>query len=167
MMRKCLPMVMAGALWLGGVAIGSAEPAGSLFERLYVDASKAEVWQAVMASLAANDLPVVGADFERGKIRARQHNYLNAQWASCFDGSYRSFDPTHPTNLNVRSAPLYRGVDIRLEVTETDNGTRLALNPHYYDVDRDTRRREFAFQVPCRSTGVLEQVLFDAPDKTS
>lgn len=157
-------MIVAGTLWLGGASINPVE-AGSLFERLYVGAGKAEVWQAVMASLAANDLPVVGADFQRGKIRARQHNYLNAQWASCFDGSYRSFDPTHSTNLNVRTAPLYRGVDIQLEVTETAKGTRLALNPHYYNVDRDTRRRKFAFQVPCRSTGVLEQVLFDAPEK--
>ena len=164
MMRKYLPMILAGALWFGAPSAGMAEPGGSLFERLYVGTGKAEVWQAVMASLAANDLPVVGADFERGKIRARQHNYLNAQWASCYDGSHRSFDPTHPTNLNVRSAPLYRGVDIRLEITETTKGTRLALNPHYYDVDRDSQHREFAFQVPCRSTGVLEQVLFDAPD---
>jgi hypothetical protein len=106
---------------------------------------------------------VVAADFEQGVIRARQHNYLNQAWASCWPAHRRSFDPTHGSNLRVRSSPLYRGVDLRLEITETPSGVRLALDPHYSNVGRDTQRRRFAFQIPCQSTGVLEQELFTAP----
>ncbi|MDH3660724.1 MAG: hypothetical protein OEU92_12000 [Alphaproteobacteria bacterium] len=131
-------------------------------EQVYAGTSKAEVWQAVMKSLEANDLPVVAADFERGKIRARQHNYLDVRFAACPNLDNRSFDPLSPANFGVRSAPLYRGVDLRLEISETETGTRLSLDPRYYNVGRDLGRREFAIQIHCRSTGVLEQALFTA-----
>lgn len=138
-----------------------------LAEQVYSGATKAEVWEAVMSSLEAHDLPVVAADFDRGKIRARQHGYLNRRFAACPNIDIRSFDPLSPANLRVRSSPLYRGVDLRLEITGTETGTRLALDPRYTDVDRDDGRREFAIQIRCRSTGVLEQKLFDAADDRS
>lgn len=165
-MNRLLIALMAPLL-VGCISVGLAEPREPPFQKIYPQAGKTEVWQSVMASLAKSDLPVVGADFERGRIRARQHNYLNAHWASCPDTNLRSFDPTHPTNLRARSWPLYRGVDLRLEITETAEGTRLTLDPRYYNVGRDSGRREFAFQVPCRSTGILEQVLFSAPAEPS
>lgn len=145
----CMPAMTAGA--------------GTAFDQqAYAGATKADVWNAVMTSLAVNDLPVVGADFERGKIRARQHGYLDRRWAACPTVDRRSFDPLSPANLGVRSSPLYRGVDLRLEITETATGIRLALDPRFSDVGRDGGRRNFAFQFRCRSTGVLEQVLFSA-----
>ncbi|MGI9417271.1 MAG: hypothetical protein ACR2RA_05470 [Geminicoccaceae bacterium] len=131
-------------------------------ERIFAGATKTEVWQAVMTSLEASDLPVVAADFDQGKIRARQHNYLDRRWAACPSPDLRSFDPLSPVNLGARSSPLYRGVDLRLEVAETETGTRLALDPRYSDVGRDDGRSTFAFQISCRSTGVLEQTLFTA-----
>jgi len=149
------------------ISIGSADAGTSSIQRTYLGISKDDVWQSVMTRLAEQDIPVVASDFERGKIRARQHNYLNTAWASCASGHRRSFDPTHVTNLRARSSPLYRGVDLRLEIVETDQGITLSLNPRYSNVTRDTQRRAFAFQIPCRSTGVLEQTLFAAPRKAS
>ena len=145
----CLPAMTVGA-------------ETSFDEQAYAGATKADVWKAVMNSLAANDLPVVGADFERGKIRVRQHNYLNRRWAACPNIDRQSFDPLSPANLGIRSSPLYRGVDLRLEITETATGTRLALDPRFTNVGRDVNRRSFSFQFRCQSTGVLEQVLFSA-----
>lgn len=159
---KSLFAATIGFLLSGGVSIGLAEPVVSSVQRVYPDASKADVWQAVMTDLASHDLPIVTADFERGKIRARQHNYLNTAWARCASTYRRSFDPTHTTNLRARSAPIYRGVDLRLEIVETAMGTTLSLSPSYSNVGRDHGRRAFAFQIPCQSTGVLEQALFTA-----
>ncbi|MEM9441706.1 MAG: hypothetical protein AAGA73_14765 [Pseudomonadota bacterium] len=131
-------------------------------ERVFKGATKDDVWQAVVSSLEANDIPVVASDFDRGKIRARQHDYLDGRWAACPDLDATNFDPLSPANLRSRTWPLYRGVDLRLEITGTETGTQLALDPRYYDVGRDFGRREFAVQVRCQSTGVLEQALFNA-----
>lgn len=152
-----LPLILTAC-----VSTTEAGTRGPLAEHVYASASKADVWQAVMASLEENDLPVVAADFERGKIRARQHNYLDRRFAACPNLDNRSFDPLSPANLRGRSWPLYRGVDLRLEITGTETGTRLSLDPRYTDVGRDYGRRDFAIQVRCRSTGVLEQALFSA-----
>lgn len=135
-------------------------------ERVYTGATKADVWQAVVASLEANDIPVIASDFDRGKIRARQHNYLDGRWAACPNLDTANFDPLSPVNLRARTWPLYRGVDLRLEITGTETGTQLALDPRYYNVGRDYGRREFAVQVRCRSTGILEQALFNAAGKS-
>ncbi len=151
------------ALSLAGCASTSeADGRDLLAQRTFLGADKAEVWEAVLANLRANDIPVVVADFERGRIRARQHNYLNERWAACTDLDRRNFDPLSPANLGIRSAPLYRGVDLKVEVKETATGTRLALDPRYTDVGRDYGRREYAVQIRCRSTGILEQALFTA-----
>lgn len=133
-----------------------------LSERVYLGSTKAEVWQSVMTSLEANDIPVVAADYDRGRIRARQHNYLNGRFAACPNIDRRSFDPLSPANLGIRAAPLHRGVDLRVEIAGTATGTRLSLDPRYTHVGRDDGRRAFAFQIDCRSTGVLEQTLFNA-----
>lgn len=154
---------MVTLMLIGWVPVAQAGSGSSpLIERSFAGQSKAELWAAVLASLRHNDIPVVAADFKRGKIRARQHNYLNGRWAACPNLDRRSFDPASPANLGVRSAPLYRGVDLRLEITKTATGTQLALDPRYYNVGRDDGRRAFAIQVRCRSTGVLEQTLFTA-----
>lgn len=163
-MKSFSMMAAVGFLLCGCVSIGLAEPKGPSVQRSYFGVGKEEVWQSVMATLARHDLPVVASDFEQGKIRARQHNYLNAAWASCASTDRRSFDPTHVTNLGLRASPLYRGVDLRIEIDETDRGTTLSLRPRYSDVTRDYGRRAFAFQIPCQSTGVLEQALFRASD---
>lgn len=131
-------------------------------EQGFSGTTKAEVWKAVMTSLEENDLPVVAADFERGKIRVRQHNYLDGRFAACPNIDRRNVNPLSPANLGSRSWPLYRGVDLRLEISGTETGTRLSLDPRYYDVGRDDGRRAFAIQIRCRSTGVLEQILFTA-----
>jgi hypothetical protein len=151
---------------LGCVPAFQVDAGGPGVERVYAEATKAEVWQAVMTSLEANDIPVVASDFERGKIRARQHNYLNGRWAACPSLDGPDFDPLSPANLRGRAWPLYRGVDLRLEIVGTETGTQLALNPRYYNVGRDYGRRAFAIQVRCRSTGVLEHVLFKAAGKS-
>ena len=156
-------MGIIGLLMSSAASTGFASPGASSNQRVYPGVDKAEVWQSIMLSLAEHDLPVVTADFDHGKIRARQHDYLNAAWAHCAPSYRRSFDPTHATNLRARSAPLYRGVDLKLDISETAGGTILSLEPSYTNVGRDTRRREFAFQIPCRSTGILEQILFTAP----
>lgn len=145
----CMPAIHVGADELG-------------VEQVYAGTTKAEVWKAVLDSLETNDIPVVASDFERGKIRARQHNYLNGLWAACPNLDRANVDPLAPANLRGRSWPLYRGVDLRLEITGTETGTQLLLDPRYYNVGRDYGRREFAIQVPCRSTGVLEHALFTA-----
>ncbi|MEM7041328.1 MAG: hypothetical protein AAF543_00820 [Pseudomonadota bacterium] len=159
------PIAAALALALFGCApttdAGAEQPVA---ERIYAGANKADVWKAVVNALDANDLPVVAADVERGKIRVRQHNYLDRRFAACPSLDSRSFDPVSPVNLGVRSAPLYRGTDLRIEITETETGIRLALDPRYTDVGRDYGRREFALQIRCRTTGVLEQALFTAAD---
>ncbi len=160
---KKLAMGVIGVLLSSGMSISFAAPGASSNQRVYPGVDKAKVWQSVMLSLAQQDLPVVTADFDHGKIRARQHDYLNTAWAHCAPGYRRSFDPTHASNLRVRSAPLYRGVDLKLDISETAEGTTLSLDPSYTNVGRDTQRREFAFQTPCRSTGILEQILFAAP----
>lgn len=159
---KSVPVVIIGFLLSSYLSISHAEPDPSSIQRVYDGVGKSEVWQSVMASLKKQDLPVVASDFERGKIRARQHNYLNAAWASCPNSYTRFFDPAHPTNLNLRSSPLYRGVDLKLEIAETAGDTTLSLKPSYTNAVSDTRRRTFAFQVSCKSTGILEQTLFAA-----
>ena len=166
-MKSTVFAIVASFLLSGCISIGLADAGEPSVQRNYLGLSKAEVWQSVMTRLAEQDIPVVASDFERGKIRARQHNYLNAAWASCVPGYHRSFDPTHVTNLRARSWPLYRGVDLRVEIIETDQGTTLSLKPRFSNVDRDSQRREFAFQIPCQSTGVLEQALFSAPREAS
>lgn len=163
-MMKSLVAAAIGVLLSGSVSISLAEPDASSVQRIYPGASKAAIWQSVMTSLGRQDLPVVASDFEHGKIRARQHNYLNRAWASCAPTYRRSFDPIHPTNLRVRSSPIYRGVDLKLEIAETAEGAILSLTPSYSNVGRDDGRRAFAFQMPCQSTGVLEQTLFAASD---
>ena len=150
------------------IALVPAAEAGTkrpLAEEAFSGTTKAEAWEAVMASLEANDLPVVASDFKRGKIRVRQHNYLDRRFAACPRLDNRNVNPLSPSNLGARSWPLYRGVDLHLEITGTATGTRLALDPRYYNVDRDYGRRDFAVQVRCRSTGVLEQILFTAVRK--
>lgn len=132
----------------------------------YTDSTKAEVWENVLASLRANDLPVTASDFRRGKIRVRQYNYLNYRWAACPNIDIRSFDPLSPANFGIRASPLYRGVDLRLEIIGTEAGTRLSMDPRFFDVGRDGGRREYAFQMRCQSTGVLERTLFRAADGT-
>ena len=154
--------VLLALLLMSGAAITKAGSEELPVRQVYAHMTKAEVWQSVMAGLRANDLPVVGADFQRGKIRVRQHNYLDNRWAACPNIDRVRFDPLSPVNIGIRSAPLYRGVDLRLEVTETATGTQLALDPRYTDVSRDYGRRSFAVQIRCRSTGVLEQILFKA-----
>lgn len=166
-MKRTAMAIAASFLLSSCISIGLADAGASSIQRTYPGLSKDDVWQSVMTRLAEQDIPVVASDFERGKIRARQHNYLNAAWASCVPGYHRSFDPTHVSNLRARSSPLYRGVDLRLEIVESDEGTILSLSPRYSTVDRDTQRRQFAFQIPCQSTGVLEQVLFSAPRTAS
>ncbi len=151
---------------LGGLTALPVSAGGLGAERVYSGATKAEVWQAVISSLEANDIPVVASDFEHGKIRARQHNYLDGRWAACPSLDAPNFNPLSPANLRGRSWPLYRGVDLRLEITGTETGTQLALDPRYYNVGRDYGRREFAIQVRCRSTGILEQMLFSAASKS-
>jgi hypothetical protein len=132
-------------------------------EQLYSGKSKETVWQAVMASLEVNDIPVVASDFEQGRIRARQHNYLDGRWAACPNLDRRSVDPLSAANLGARSWPVYRGVDLKLEISGTATGTQLALDPRYYTVGRNYgRQRDFAVQVRCQSTGVLEHALFTA-----
>lgn len=155
-------MTLLALLLTGCAPLAEAGTRELPVQRIYADATKAEVWDAVMTSLRANDLPVVAADFRQGKIRVRQHNYLNGRWAACPNIDRRSFDPLAPANLGIRTAPLYRGVDLRLEITATKTGTRLALDPRFFDVGRDDGRRAFAFQTRCRSTGILEQALIDA-----
>ena len=160
-MRSVLPglaliLLTALPVTAGGVGV----------ERDYSGVTKAEVWEAVISSLEANDIPVIASDFERGKIRARQHNYLNGLWAACPSLDTPNFNPLSPANLRGRAWPLYRGVDLRLEITGTATGTQLALDPRYYNVGRDYGRREFAIQVHCRSTGILEQVLFKAASQS-
>ncbi len=152
-------------LLIGSAPMNEASSEDLRVREVYPHVTKAEAWQSVMAGLSANDLPVTSADFERGNIRVRQHNYLDNRWAACPNIDRLSFDPLSPVNINIRSAPLYRGVDLRLEITETATGTQLALDPRYSDVGRDYGRRAFAFQVRCRSTGVLEQILFTAVGK--
>lgn len=147
---------------IASVSSAEAGTRSLLAEQAIAGTTKAEAWQAVMASLEANDLPVVASDFERGSIRVRQYNYLDHRFAACPTLDNRDFDPLSSTNLRARSWPLYRGVDLRLEITGTETGIRLALDPRYYDVGRDYGRREFAVQISCRSTGVLEQALFSA-----
>jgi hypothetical protein len=162
-METMKPMRLSLALAFVICASASgAENLNPYAHRTFTDATKADVWQSVIASLSTHDLPVVSADFKHGKIRARQHNYLNALWASCPPIDRRSFDPIATSNLGIRSAPLYRGVDLRLEVIETETGTQLSLDPRYYNVGRDNGRREFSFQTRCQSTGVLENALFNA-----
>lgn len=158
---KGLALAMLGCLTALPVNAG-----GLGVERVYSGTTKAEVWEAVIASLEANDIPVVASDFERGKIRARQHNYLNGHWAACPSIDAPNFNPLSAANLRGRAWPLYRGVDLRLEITGTATGTQLALAPRYYNVGRDYGRREFAIQVRCRSTGILEQLLFNAASKS-
>ncbi len=154
--------ILLALLLIGSLPMTEAGSDELPVQQVYPHATKAEVWQSVMASLRAQDLPVVANDFERGKIRVRQHNYLDARWAACPTIDRVSFDPLSPVNLGIRSAPLYRGTDLRLQVTETATGTQLALDPRYSDVGRDYGRRRFAVQIACRSTGVLEQALFTA-----
>ena len=150
------------ALLLTGAPMTQAGSEQLPVQQVYPHATKTEVWQSVMAGLRANDLPVLAADFERGKVRVRQHNYLDSRWAACPTVDQVSFDPLSPVNLGIRSAPFYRGTDLRLEITETATGTQLALDPRFSDVGRDYGRRSFAFQIRCRSTGVLEQALLTA-----
>ncbi|MEM8951836.1 MAG: hypothetical protein AAGA21_00565 [Pseudomonadota bacterium] len=155
----------ATILTLTLIALVPAAEAGAkrlVAEQAFSGTTKAEAWKAVMASLEANDLPVIASDFERGQIRVRQHNYLDRRFAACPSLDNRNFNPLSPSNIGARSWPLYRGVDLRLEITGTATGTRLALDPRYYNVGRDEGRREFAVQVRCRSTGVLEKILFTA-----
>lgn len=156
---RSIPSILALAL-IGSVATMDAGAEPSSVERTYVGTSKAEVWQAVVTTLEANGLPVTAESFEHGEIRARRHDDFERRWAACPKLDTRSFDPLSPANLGVRSSPLYRGVDLRLEITETTTGTRLTLDPRYFDVGRDNGRRAFAVQISCRSTGVLEQALF-------
>lgn len=162
---KSLLAVVIALLLSASASVGFADESyASSVQRVYPGVSKAELWQSVMTSLANHDLPVVASDFERGKIRARQHNYLNRAWAHCASINRRTFSPTDVTNLRARSAPIYRGVDLKLEILETADGALLALTPRYSNVDRDYGRRSFALQIPCQSTGILEQALFTASD---
>ena len=103
---------------------------------------------------------------DRARCASGNTNYLNRRWAACPNIDYRSFNPLSPANIGVRTSPLYRGVDLRLEITATETGTRLAMDPRFFDVGRDGGRREYAFQMRCQSTGVLEKVLFDAATGT-
>lgn len=163
-MKSILPVL--ALMLLGCVHTTKADTERFAEEQAYPGKTKAAVWQAVMASLERHDLPVTASDFERGKIRARQHNYLNGRWAACPSLDQRSFNPLAPANLRARSWPLYRGVDLRLQIVETETGTQLTLDPRYYNVGRDYGRlRDFAVQVPCQSTGVLEHALFTAAGK--
>lgn len=164
-MKSLFAVVIALLISISGSISFAEEPYASPVQQVYPGVSKAELWQSVMKSLANHDLPVVASDFERGKIRARQHNYLNRAWAHCASTNRRSFSPTNVTNLRSRSAPIYRGVDLMLEILDTADGALLALTPRYSNVDRDYGRRSFAFEVPCQSTGILEQALFAASDK--
>ncbi|MEZ5933801.1 MAG: hypothetical protein R3F54_17985 [Alphaproteobacteria bacterium] len=160
-MKPSLPIL--AMMLIGGASTLQAGTERWGTEQVYSGKSKESVWQAVIASLEANDIPVVASDFEHGRIRATQSDYLDERWAACPNLDRRDVDPLAPANLGTRSWPLYRGVDLQLEITGTETGTQLALDPRYYTVGRDYgRQRDLAVQVRCRSTGVLEHALFTA-----
>jgi hypothetical protein len=137
-----------------------AETAATV-SRDYDQRDKQALWDALLAALEQNDIPVIQADFAAGKIHARQVRYLNPEWARCSYG--RVFDPMHVTNKFARAWPLFQGTDLRMAVTEEGEQARLTIRPAFFDRQMDSDFRTFPYQVPCRSTGVLEQALLDAP----
>jgi hypothetical protein len=159
-----LPTIAAAfGLLLGTANLAMAGPTLPL-SREFADTTKEEVWEAVVTALAANDLPIVQKSYDRGKIQARQTLYLNGHWADCILDTGRIFDPNHPRNINVRTWNRYRGTDIRVAIEETGDGAvRLSIDPHFYTQESDSRHREYAYQVPCQSTGQLEQAMLTAP----
>jgi hypothetical protein len=121
---------------------------------------KQAVWNDILAFLRANDIAVTRSDFASGVIDAVRLNDQDTGWADCGRAivTGHSSGNTSPrrTRMFLDHSPMLR-VDVReaggiVEVAPAARFSERQINMY----------KNLPFDVPCRSTGVLEKALLDA-----
>jgi hypothetical protein len=121
---------------------------------------KETVWNDVLAFLRANDITVQSADPGSGVIEAERDNFQDAGWAYCEPARYT--DHASDTRRQRRARVfLDRSLELRIEVRGTGDAVQVAPEARYTERQINSFKN-LPFDVPCRSTGMLEKALLDA-----
>jgi len=122
--------------------------------------SKEAVWNQILAFLRTNDIAVLKSDLAGGVIQAGRTRYQDAGWAYCEPAVVTD---RSSNNRRPRRTRIWLDRDLALEIQLRDQGgmVQVALDARFSERQVDPHRN-LPFQVPCRSTGVLEKALLDA-----
>lgn len=126
--------------------------------RTYAE-DQAVVWDGVERFLRANAISVVSADQRSGVIEAERREYQDAGWADCERA--RVIDRTSNSRRPTRARPISRDLSLQVTVRASAGGTEVQPVARFTEQQNDPYRN-WPFDQPCRSTGVLESALLDS-----
>jgi hypothetical protein len=158
-MRPAIILVILAALFF----TGCQQPAPPQFQveqsRSY-NRGKQAVWNDILAFLRANDIAVTRSDFASGEIGAVRLRYQDAGWADCEPAMVTG----HPSgNRSPARARIFLDRSLTLRVDVREAGGMVEVAPDAQFSERQINMyKNLPFDVPCRSTGVLEKALLDA-----
>jgi hypothetical protein len=97
---------------------------------------------------------------DTGVIEASRDNFQDAGWAYCEPARFT--DNASDTRRQRRARVfLDRSLELRIAVRETGGGVQVAPDAQFTERQINSFRN-LPFDVPCRSTGMLEKELLDA-----
>jgi hypothetical protein len=123
--------------------------------------SKNVDWDRILQFLQANDLTVLQANPDQGRIEAERQNYQDtAGWAECelARATDRSSDTPRPRRARQR---VDRSVSLTIGVREAGAATEVAIDDTFTETQIHPWRN-LPFETGCISRGVLEKSLLDA-----
>ena len=158
-MRPAIILVILATLFL----TGCQQPAPPQFQveqsRSY-NLGKPAVWNDILAFLKANDIVVTRIDFASGVIGAVRLRYQPADWAYC-EPAMVTGHPSGNTSPSRARIFLDRSLTLRVDVREAGGIVEVAPAARFSE-RQINMYKNLPFDVPCRSTGVLEKALLDA-----
>jgi hypothetical protein len=119
------------------------------------DASRADVWERLVAAVEAEGLSIDEADPSSRRLSATLVAYQDRGWAVCTPR--RVIDRHDDKSRRGRGRPVHRQLDLAADVdAQSTVGLRASISERQINPFKN-----LPFDVRCRSTGALERSLFD------